>query len=201
MLHEAIPYTNIEYIFCNFSWNIKLITTWIQTKQWASWNTKHLHCVVHSCMLYPTGFVCNLYTNQVKWLNYSQGHTSKSHILMHSNRQVSFHLNVWHSSFIMHSWGMNVFLNQVHQPVASAHLVYFNCFVWTSACISMYMFTPRLLIIGIVCTPHDWLNKLYSFYISTILGIVSRYSLNIDVHLRNQPNKSKLAIPFGLTVI
>ena len=39
----------------------------------------------------------------------------------------------------------------------------------------------------------DWLNKLYSFYMTTVVGIVSRGGLTIETCHRNQPSKNKLA--------
>ena len=43
---------------------------------------------------------------------------------------------------------------------------------------------------GVIWTLYDWLNKLYSFYITAVVDIVSRHGLSIDVHHTNQPNKS-----------
>ena len=41
---------------------------------------------------------------------------------------------------------------------------------------------------------YDWLNKLHNFSMATIVGIISRHGLRIEVHHRNQPNKSKLLL-------
>ena len=44
---------------------------------------------------------------------------------------------------------------------------------------------------------YDWLNKLYSFYMAAVVSVVdiiSRRGLSIDVCHTNQPNKSKLAL-------
>ena len=52
----------------------------------------------------------------------------------------------------------------------------------------------RLLInSSVIWTSYDWLNKLYSFYIATVVGIVSRRGFNIDVHHENHANQHKLA--------
>ena len=42
--------------------------------------------------------------------------------------------------------------------------------------------------------PYYWLNKFYSICMAAILSIVTRHGLRIEVHHRNQPNKSKLAL-------
>ena len=38
--------------------------------------------------------------------------------------------------------------------------------------------------------PYDWLNNLYKVYMATIVFVISRYSLRIEVHSRNQLNNS-----------
>ena len=43
-------------------------------------------------------------------------------------------------------------------------------------------------------TPYDWLNKFYSYYMATVVGIVNGHGLGIDMHHENKPNKSKLAL-------
>ena len=40
---------------------------------------------------------------------------------------------------------------------------------------------------------YDSLNKLYSFYMVTIVGIISRCGFRIKAHHRNQLSKTKLA--------
>ena len=60
-------------------------------------------------------------------------------------------------------------------------------------------------------TSFDYLNKLYSFYMTAIVIISSRHGLRIEVHCRNQPTysigKSKLelytliTLTFTLTVV
>ena len=47
---------------------------------------------------------------------------------------------------------------------------------------------------GMIWAPYDWLNKIYSFYVETVVGIISRHGLSIDVCYRNQSNKSKVAL-------
>ena len=60
----------------------------------------------------------------------------------------------------------------------------------TSICVGPPL---RLLIAsGVICTPYAWLNKFYSFYMAAIVSMISRYSLTVEEHHRNQPNKSKL---------
>ena len=60
----------------------------------------------------------------------------------------------------------------------------------------------RLLITsGMIWNLYEWLNKLYSFYVAAIVIIGSGDILRIEVHCRNQLNKSKVwAITFTLTV-
>ena len=41
---------------------------------------------------------------------------------------------------------------------------------------------------------YDWLSKLYSFCMAAIVSIVRRCGLRNEMHCRNQPNKSKLAL-------
>ena len=45
-----------------------------------------------------------------------------------------------------------------------------------------------------IWTPYYWLNKFYSCYMATLVGIVDECSLGIDTHREKQPNKSKLAL-------
>ena len=47
---------------------------------------------------------------------------------------------------------------------------------------------------GMIWTPCDWLNKIYSFCMAAIVSIVSRCGLRNEVHIRNQPNNIKLAL-------
>ena len=64
-------------------------------------------------------------------------------------------------------------------------------------CLYVCVSAPRLLITsGVIWTPYDWLNKLYSFCMAPIISIVSRGGLTIKaLALRiKQPNKSKLAL-------
>ena len=42
--------------------------------------------------------------------------------------------------------------------------------------------------------PYDWLNKFYSSYLAAVVSTVCRDGLSIDVHCKNQPNKSKPAL-------
>ena len=55
---------------------------------------------------------------------------------------------------------------------------------------------PLRLIItsGLIWTTYYWLNKFYSFYVSAVVGTVSRCGFRIDVHHENQSNKCKLAL-------
>ena len=55
-------------------------------------------------------------------------------------------------------------------------------------CLCMALRLP--LTSGMMWTLYDWLNKLYSFYIATVDGMVNGCGLNIDVRHRDQPNKS-----------
>ena len=53
----------------------------------------------------------------------------------------------------------------------------------------------RLLIAsGMIWTPIDWLNKLYSFYVAAIVNNISKRGLTIEVRHKNQPNKRILAL-------
>ena len=55
--------------------------------------------------------------------------------------------------------------------------------------------TLRLLITsGMIWTPYDWLNKLWSFYIAAVVIFSSGSGLRIQACHRNQPNKSKLEL-------
>ena len=57
-------------------------------------------------------------------------------------------------------------------------------------CLCMALRLP--LTSGMMWTPYDWLNKLYSFYIAAVVGMVNGCGLNIDVRVRHrdQPNKN-----------
>ena len=35
---------------------------------------------------------------------------------------------------------------------------------------------------GMIWTPHDWLNKFYSFYMGAVVGVVSRRGHSFDAH-------------------
>ena len=54
---------------------------------------------------------------------------------------------------------------------------------------------PRLLIAsGVIWTPYDWLNKLYSFYMAAVVVINDGHGLTVEAHRINQPNKSELLL-------
>ena len=65
--------------------------------------------------------------------------------------------------------------------MASTHLVSLNTFAYDvgmCACVS----TPRLLITsGVIWTPYNWLNKLYSFCIAAVVCIIRRHGLSIEI--------------------
>ena len=64
--------------------------------------------------------------------------------------------------------------------------------LWVCKFVCVHVSTPRLLITsGKICTPYDWLNKFYNFYVATLVGVVG---LSINACHGNQPNKSKLAL-------
>ena len=55
--------------------------------------------------------------------------------------------------------------------------------------------TPKLVITSdIIQTPYDQFNKFCSLYMAAIVDIISWRGLTIEVHHRNQPNKSKPAL-------
>ena len=60
--------------------------------------------------------------------------------------------------------------------------------VCVCVCVSLPLRLPSTS--GVIRTPYDWLNKLYSFYKAAVVGMVSGRNFVIDVHCRNQPNKS-----------
>ena len=78
--------------------------------------------------------------------------------------------------------------------------IHMHVCVYTHACVCVCVFacmcvcvcpSSRLLLTsGVIWTPYDWLNKLYSFYTAVVVGIVSGCGITIDVHCGNQPNKS-----------
>ena len=41
----------------------------------------------------------------------------------------------------------------------------------------------------VIWTPYDWVNKLYSFYVATVVSIISGRGLSIDTCHKSQPNK------------
>ena len=47
---------------------------------------------------------------------------------------------------------------------------------------------------GVICTPYDWLNKGYSFYMAAVIIIADGRGLRIEACHRNQLNKSKLSL-------
>ena len=50
------------------------------------------------------------------------------------------------------------------------------------------------MISGMIWAPYDWLNELYNFYMTAVVGIVSRHGLRVEVYHRNQHRKTKLAL-------
>ena len=61
--------------------------------------------------------------------------------------------------------------------------------------VCLHVFAPEAVrTVGMVWTPYDFKNKFYSFYVATVVSIISRCGLSIDVHHKNQPNKHKLAL-------
>ena len=86
------------------------------------------------------------------------------------------------------------FLNQVH---AVLWLAASTCLLCPR--MSVYVCPPpRLLITSGVMQcdrdPYDWLNKIYGFYMAAVVGIISGRGLNVHMHRRYQPNKSKLVL-------
>ena len=61
------------------------------------------------------------------------------------------------------------------------------------ACVCVSLL-PRLVISGVIWTPHDWFNKFCRFYMAAIVSIISKWGLKIEACHRNQPNKSMLAL-------
>ena len=50
-------------------------------------------------------------------------------------------------------------------------------------CVFVCVSTSRILITsGVIWTPYDWLNKFYSCYMATLVGIVDGYGLGIDTY-------------------
>ena len=47
-------------------------------------------------------------------------------------------------------------------------------------------------------TLYDWLNKFYSFCMATVVGIIARHGLTIEVYYRNQPKNLALYKPLPL---
>ena len=70
--------------------------------------------------------------------------------------------------------------------------------VYVCVCVCEHVCVPpplRLLITSsTIWTPQDWLNNFYSFYLATVVNLISRWGLSIDVCCEKQPNKHKLAL-------
>ena len=98
--------------------------------------------------------------------------------------------HVYNNNFVC-SW----FLNQMRAGLRLAHARFLIiASVWTFVCVHACP-PPRLLVTsGMIWTPYDWLNKGYSFYMAAVVIINSGCGLRIEVHCRNQPNKSKLSL-------
>ena len=56
------------------------------------------------------------------------------------------------------------------------------------------LITQLVVWFGVILKLYDWLNKLYSLYMTAPVSTNSRHGLRNEVHSRNQPNKSKLAL-------
>ena len=65
--------------------------------------------------------------------------------------------------------------------------------VYVHVCV-LYPPLRVLITSGMIWNPYDWLNKFYSFYMVAVVGIISKRGFGIQVHHRNQANKSKLAL-------
>ena len=57
--------------------------------------------------------------------------------------------------------------------------------VWTFVCVFMRLPLRLLLTSAVIWTPCNWLNKFYSCYMATVVGIINGYSLGIDTHHGN----------------
>ena len=86
-----------------------------------------------------------------------------------------------------------IFLNQAHTGQLLAYAWFlkfpFVCDVGVCMCVCVH---PRLVVW--YESPYDWLNKFYSLYMATIVGIIGRRGLTTEVHHRKQSNKSKLVL-------
>ena len=65
-----------------------------------------------------------------------------------------------------------------------------NVCVYANLCVSAL---KGIISSSKICTPHDWLNKFYNFYIATVVSVVG-LCIQFDVCHGNQPSKSKLAL-------
>ena len=84
-----------------------------------------------------------------------------------------------------------------HMPVKGWHVPGFLkiiAFVWKSLCVHMYvsmlvcvcLSVPKAIITnGMIWTPYGWLNKLYNFYVATVVSTIRKCGLSIDVHREN----------------
>ena len=63
-------------------------------------------------------------------------------------------------------------------------------------CVRACVHPPLRLLItsGVIWTPYDWLNKIYSFYMAAVVIIDDGRGLTVEVCHINQPNKSKLSL-------
>ena len=85
------------------------------------------------------------------------------------------------------------FLNQIsHEWYTPGffHKILFTKSIFVYVCIYFSMIITN----GMICTPYDGLNKLYSFYKAAIVDIISCSGLRAKVHHRNQSNKWELAL-------
>ena len=51
-------------------------------------------------------------------------------------------------------------------------------------CVRVYVSAPEITS-GVIWTPYDRLNKFYSCYTATLVGIVDKRGLGIDMHYEN----------------
>ena len=61
-------------------------------------------------------------------------------------------------------------------------------------CVFVCLPTRLLITSDMIWTSNDWLNKFYSCYMVTVVGIVDGCGLGIDMCHGNQSNKSKLML-------
>ena len=82
----------------------------------------------------------------------------------------------------------------VHVCLCVCLSVCLSVYVSVCVCVCMCLCMCVRSTSDVIWTPYDWVNKLYSFYVATVVSIINGRGFSIDTCHKNQPNKCKLSL-------